>query len=234
MLKAKLDAIEETGPTALGPAVLTAVSMATQGAAGSCVVICTDGLANVGLGAFDEVVSLEDQAAADSFYTKIGQIAREAGITINVVSIEGDECNIDTLSKLAELTGGNVERVNPTTLTKNFANMLSVPVIATKVEAKVKLHAGLQFRNELAESLSDDKSLLTRKFGNVTGESVFTFEYGLKPLDQLLAMEDIDMTAVSSFPFQTQIVYQALDGSKCLRVISQQQQMSTEREQLEK
>ncbi len=60
MLKAKLDAIEETGPTALGPAVLTSVAMATQGAAGSCVVICTDGLANVGLGAFDEVVTEQD------------------------------------------------------------------------------------------------------------------------------------------------------------------------------
>lgn len=138
------------------------------------------------------------------------------------MSIEGDECNIDSLSKLAELTGGNVERVNPTTLTQNFANMLALPVIASNVEAKVKLHQGLQFRNELADNLSADKSLLTRKFGNVTVESIFTFEYGLKPLDVLLEMEEIDMTKVTSFPFQTQIVYTALDGSKCLRVISKQ------------
>ena len=96
-----------------------------------------------------------------------------------------------------------MERVNPTTLTKNFANMLAQPVIATKVEAKVKLHQGLQFRNELQETLSNDKSLLTRTFGNVTAESVFTFEYGLKPLDTLLEMEEIDMTQVTSFPFQT-------------------------------
>ena len=233
-LKAKLEAIEETGPTALGPAVLTSVAMAAQGAAGSCVVICTDGLANVGLGAFDDCVTEAEQVAADSFYTQIGQIAQQAGITINVVSIEGDECNIDSLSKLAELTGGNVERVNPTTLTQNFANMLALPVIASNVEAKVKLHQGLQFRNELADNLSADKSLLTRKFGNVTVESIFTFEYGLKPLDVLLEMEEIDMTKVTSFPFQTQIVYTALDGSKCLRVISKQQQMSTERDQLEK
>lgn len=68
-LKAKLEAIEETGPTALGPAVLTSVAMAAQGAAGSCVVICTDGLANVGLGAFDDCVTEAEQVAADSFYT---------------------------------------------------------------------------------------------------------------------------------------------------------------------
>lgn len=34
-------------------------------------------------------------------------------------------------------------------------------------------------------------------------ESIFTFEYGLKPLDDLLAIEDIDMTKVTAFPFQT-------------------------------
>lgn len=98
--------------------------------------------------------------------------------------------------------------------------MLANPVIATKVEAKVKLHQALQFRNELPENLSADKSLMTRKMGNVTVDSIFTFEYGLKPLDILLEMEDIDMTKVKSFPFQTQIVYTALDGSKCLRVIT--------------
>ena len=155
-------------------------------------------------------------------------------MTINIVSIEGDECNIDSLSKLADLTGGHVERVNPTTLTQNFASMLAKPVIATKVEAKVRLHQGLQFRNELAENISEDKSLLTRQFGNVTVDSIFTFEYGLKPLDVLLEMEEIDMTKVKSFPFQTQIVYTAFDGSKCLRVITKKQEMSTERQKLER
>lgn len=47
--------IEETGPTALGPALLTSVSLASNGKPGSSVVLLTDGLANVGLGAFDEI-----------------------------------------------------------------------------------------------------------------------------------------------------------------------------------
>jgi len=46
--------IEETGPTALGPAVLTSVALAAEGQAGSTVVICTDGLSNTGLGSYDE------------------------------------------------------------------------------------------------------------------------------------------------------------------------------------
>lgn len=79
---------------------------------------------------------------------------------------------------------------------QDFANMLSIPVIATNVDAKVKLHMGLQFRNELPEDLSEDKSLLARRFGNTTAETVFTFEYGMKPISQLLEMEDLDMAAI--------------------------------------
>ena len=139
----------------------------------------------------------------DTFYETIGQIAQTAGVTINVISIEGDQCNIDSLSTLAELTGGVIERVNPTTLTKNFANMLAVPVIATTVEAKVKIHKGLQFRNEIDKDVSDDKTILAKQFGNVTAESIFTFEFGLKPISQLLEMDDLDMTQITNLPFQT-------------------------------
>ena len=123
------------------------------------------------------------------------------GVTINIVSIEGDQCNIDSLSKLAELTGGNVDRVNPTTLTKNFASMLSVPVIATQVSTKVKIHKGLCFRNELPANMNDDRTTMVKDLGNVTEESLFTFEYTLKTLDELLAIEDLDMTQIKSFPF---------------------------------
>lgn len=146
--------IQETGPTALGPAVLTSIAMAAEGKPGSTVVICTDGLANVGLGSFDEVKTQEQMAKVDEFYERVGQLAQSKGVTINIVSIEGDECNIDSLSKLAELTGGQVNRVNPTTLKDDFANMLSVPVIATNVTTRVKLHKGLQFRNEPEANLS--------------------------------------------------------------------------------
>ena len=38
--------IREGGGTALGPALLAAVGLASQGESGSKVIICTDGLAN--------------------------------------------------------------------------------------------------------------------------------------------------------------------------------------------
>ena len=105
--------LEETGPTALGPALVTAIAMASEGAPGSSVVLCTDGLANVGLGAFDEIKSEEECKKVDQFYEMLGEFAKNKGVTVSIISIEGEECNIDTLSKISELTGGQVERVDP-------------------------------------------------------------------------------------------------------------------------
>ena len=200
-LTKKLMELEETGPTALGPAVATSIAMAAEGAPGSQVVICTDGLANIGLGAFDEAKSTDEIARVDEFYERVGQFAKSKGLTINIVSIIGDECNLDSLSKLAELTGGNVERVDPIALTKNFSNILSEPIIASNVVTKVKLHKGLQFRNEQDQNLSADKSLLVRDIGNVTAQTEITFEYTLKKISELVKMEDIDMTQIKQFPF---------------------------------
>lgn len=168
-LQDKLMKLEETGPTALGPAVATSIGLAAeQGVAGSQVVICTDGLANIGVGAFDEAKTDTDFGKVEEFYERIGQYAKSKGITVNIVSITGDECNLESLSKLAELTGGEVTRVDPVGLTKNFANILALPIIASNVVAKVKLHKGLQFRNEDPQSLSDDMTLMVRDIGNVT------------------------------------------------------------------
>lgn len=229
----KLMSIEETGPTALGPAVATSIAMAATGAPGSQVVICTDGLANIGLGAFDDAKSPQQMAKVEEFYEKVGEFAKSKGLTINIVSIIGDECNLDSLSKLAELTGGNVERVDPVQLTQNFANILSEPIIASNVVTKVKLHKGLQFRNELDANLSEDKSLLVRDLGNVTESTEITFEYTLKKISDIAKMEDIDLSKLKEFPFQAQITYKALDGNKCIRVISMRQQISNDRDELE-
>lgn len=221
--------IEETGPTSLGPAVLTSVALAAQGAPGSTVVICTDGLANIGLGAFDEATDEEKLAKVEEFYERVGQLAQSKGVTINLVSIEGDDCNLETLSKICEITGGKIDRVDPVNLTKNFTNILSKPVLATQVVTKVKLHKGLRFRNELAQNIAENQTLLVKESGNVTEDDVFTFEYTIKTIEELLAMEDIDLSQFKKFPFQAQISYTALNGDKMVRVITRTLSVSDER-----
>jgi hypothetical protein len=38
--------------------------------------------------------------------------------------------------------------------------------------------------------------------GNVTDESIFTFEYTMKTILELVELVDIDMTKIKEFPFQ--------------------------------
>jgi len=75
ILSDKIMSIEETGPTAMGPAVLTAIGLASKGKPGSTVVVCTDGLANIGLGAFDEAKTDLELAKVEEFYERVGIIA---------------------------------------------------------------------------------------------------------------------------------------------------------------
>jgi hypothetical protein len=83
------------------------------------------------------------------------------------------------LSKVAELTSGEVNQVKPTNLAQDFANILSTPLIATKVSAIVKIHRGLMFRN--ADEDVIDQNTLRLDLGNVTADTEFTFEYYVRP-----------------------------------------------------
>ena len=51
---------------------------------------------------------------------------------------------MEHLSVLAEETEGNLEKVNPLELTKNFGTILAAPIIATQAQAKFFLHRGLK------------------------------------------------------------------------------------------
>ena len=75
------DRLEEGGQTALGPALVLAVSMACQ-AAGSKVIICTDGKANQGLGNLDIEKNDEYEQKYEEvvkFYDDVTDMATESG-----------------------------------------------------------------------------------------------------------------------------------------------------------
>ena len=203
--------------------------MAAQGLPGSSVTICTDGLANVGLGSIEG----NEQEEAMAFYGKLAEYAKEKGVTVNIVSIVGEECDLATLSPLTSETGGTIERVEADKLRENFANVLASPVIASNVVLKVKLHKGLEFRNEDEDNIEQAGSFMVKTVGNVTADQEITFEYRLKDAELLAAIPDIDFTELKSIPFQTQIEFTKLDGMKCVRVITKVLEISNDREEVE-
>ena len=70
--------LEECGPTALGPALLVASTVASR-VRGSKVILCTDGLANVGMGKLDNFKSEEEEEASLNFYEEIANCAADDG-----------------------------------------------------------------------------------------------------------------------------------------------------------
>jgi len=200
-LKERVAKLEEKTSTALGPALLLAVAMASQ-RPGSRIVVLTDGLANVGLGAIEGTGSDATAAVAEAagFYQKVGQLARDSGVTVSVLGIAGSRCCLENLGKVADLTGGVVDLVNPQDL--SFKDSVAKSTKATGVSLRLLVHPSL--------NLGNGATVRSELVGNVNEDSACTFAVFTKP----------GATPPSEIPFQAQISFTKLDGSRCIRVIS--------------
>jgi len=214
----KLFELEENGQTALGPSLVVAATLAAQ-KRGSEVVVCTDGLANKGVGSMEFMEIPETRTAVEKFYETVGLTAKTNGVTISVLSIKGSEAGVEHLGTVADATGGTINMIEPTELTKNFSTIFENPVIATHVSAKIILHQGLCIHGDDGREMSQMKE----DIGNVTGESECTFEYGTRS-----SFDIPDYDKLEFLPFQVQVEYTKLDGMKCVRVISHKQPITRE------
>jgi len=224
----KFSKLNPNGKTALGPALLAALGLASQGNAGSRVIICTDGLANVGLGDLER-----NYAEAKEFYEKLGTLAKEKGTSISVITIKGEGCNIEILGKISDMTNGSVTRVDVNEMEKQFANIMKEEVIATGVELNILLHKGLKFRKEDEKNLSYNGTKCFKNIGNVTTNTQTTCEYDVKSQAELLESK-MTLEGLTSIPLQAQIVYRDLQGNKYIRVITRTQNISHNKEEVEK
>ena len=228
-----LENIVTGGMTALGPALLVSVGMAGQGKTGSKVVICTDGLANRGMGMVENVHNPKIVQETSDFYERAGEYAKQRGITISVISLVSGECKLEMLSPIANLTGGDILRVNPMQLGDDFAELIAERVIGSNGKLRVQLHKGLEFRNENEEHLKDGNTVMLRDLGNITNETEVTFEYCMKGPNILAAME-IDLNTMKYLPFQTEIIFKSMEGKQLARVVTQQQEITFEKEEAKK
>lgn len=218
-LSDRVFSLQSDGQTALGPALLLSVAMASK-SPGSKVVVCTDGLANIGLGTLDNLQTEEEREAASSFYDQIGALAAESGVTVSIISIEGDECRMENLGKVSDLSGGSVNMVQPLELINEFANILALPVLASHVELKVLMHNALRLLYVSEDQGTEEEVAFTysRRVGNVTEDTENLFEYEVLR-DRLESLQK-DQKCVA---FQAQISYTTKAGHRFLRVYSRLQ-----------
>jgi len=225
--------VHEKGQTALAPAVLFSISLIKNNSPGSKIFLFTDGLANIGLGRLDEICSFEEFNEAKEIYEKLGKMAKEKGIVINLITFENAECKIEILKYLCELSGGSVIRVKITDIINQFSDIFKKETNATNVKLTVKIHKLMEFRNEKSESLKHDGSTLFKDLGNVNHEKVTCIEYRFKPSQDIVnKYPDININHLKEVPFQTIIEYTNTYGRKLMRVITKKQIISNDKEEI--
>lgn len=205
----KLYNLEEQGQTALGPALVCAISMASK-VPGSSVILCTDGLSNIGIG------SLEVQGdSTNNFYDEVALIAKQTGVTINVIGIEGGISGIDKLGILADTTKGVVTIAKALELQRRMRHIIDDSLVATGVQIKVLTSQDATFNNVIPLSKQQKKgeqqpfsSYASVDMGNVNLSSEMTFTYEL-----------VNKQA-KSLPFQVQINYIKPNGARCIRILT--------------
>lgn len=213
-LSKKLLQLQESGATALGPALIVSITMASQ-YPGSKVIIITDGLANVGLGNF-ETNGID---AAEKFYTETGKYANENDVTVSVVSIKGTNCRMENLGEVAQLTGGDVSIVDPTQLEKSCSNITKNPIVATNVDLRLLLPKYLyltgplakDFENTTKNTKKESLQNISKHIGNAFADSEIAIQFGVH--------SDIS-SCITEVPFQAILHFKSLTGCKYTRVIT--------------
>jgi hypothetical protein len=241
-LEHKLKSLRTEGSTALGPALAFSIGFSTK-KKGSQVCICTDGCANVGMG----TIEYGDINKAEEFYSQIADYAKKNGVSVNVISMEGTDCKLSLLGKLADKTNGTLKIVNPLNLSEEFKSILENRIVATNVTAKLIVNEKYlyirdeELEAEIGKAIDENdmkkkeeinlkkKSIQEKEIGNATIETEITFEYGIKKLGSKASKND----EFKELPFQLQITYTGLDGSRAMRVYTKIQKFTKDRNEAE-
>ena len=226
----------------LGPALAFSIGFSSK-KPGSQIILCTDGCANVGMGSMS---TYGHNASGEEFYDELADYAKSVSATVNVISMEGTDCKLALLGKLADKTNGMMTIVNPLKMGAEFASILENRIVATNVIVKIIVNKRyLYVRDEALEEAeakaidSDDaakakealnaikKSVSTKDMGNVNIETETTFEFGCRKLSD-------KRQAIGSLPFQLQVTYtNSKDGAKYIRVYNKTLDFTTERSTVE-
>jgi hypothetical protein len=222
-----LRSIDYEDCTALGPAALLSISLLNKSKPGSRIFLCTDGLSNVGVGG----IYMEN--AAD-FYEKLGNMAKEKGIIISLITFEDSNSQIETLKGMVGNSGGDMFRVNPKYILDEVSDFLENKAVASEVEIKINLNKCMTFRDEEKRSMSNEDSTISKKLGNVTREKEDYFEFKFKHATKLSEINEINFDELNHLIFQIEVIYKKKNGGKYIRVISKKLKVSDDKEKINK
>jgi hypothetical protein len=161
--------------------------------------------------------------------------------------MEGTDCKLAMLGKVADRSNGTLQIVNPLNLSSEFKSILENRIVATNVKAKLIVNSKyLYIRDEELEIEevktieSNDlqkkdklnemkKSTCTKDIGNANIDTEITFEYGIRKLKEI----QNEKQNLGEIPFQLQITYTTAKGAKACRVYTKVQEFTTDRKKCE-
>lgn len=204
----KVWALRPNGCTALGPALALGVGLCP---AGGRVIACTDGMANCGVGSINGAA-----ASGAQFYSDIAEHAAKVGVAISVVTMEGENCAMEHLGTTADLSGGQVEIVDPVGLETRVSSIVAQRTLATSVAISVRGSPNLR--------IDGGVSVLNRQLGAVSSDSDISFA---------LALQAGTNENTSHARVEVQMRYTGKDAGEYLAVATEDIAISCDRAEIE-
>lgn len=235
-LKNIIEHLRTEGSTALGPGLVFSIGHSSK-KEGSQIILCTDGAANIGMG------SIGHNNDSEQFYDDLADYSKTKSIQINIVTMQGTDCKLAFLGRLADKTNGTMNIVNPANLSDQFKSILENRIVATNVKATLIVNEKYLYIRDKELEIEEGKvinefgsrqagldriekfkkSKITKDIGNATMDTDITFEYGIRRQDN-----NKETVNLSELPFQLQIEY-TYNGAKFLRVYTKKQAFTKNR-----
>ena len=228
----KLYSIKSLSCTALGPGVITSLSLLKNVKKGSRIFLCTDGLANEGIGSIKK--SKADESTIQKhklFYEKIGEEAEKKGISINLITFKDEHSNIEILMKMVEKSGGEITRVTPDKIVEQFSGLVESNIIGVDTNLEIIMPNILKFRNENYQKLENFESKYKNLIGNIKSNMIDYFEFKFKK-SRFLSDMNLNLNNLKKLPIQCIIEYKDKNNGKYIKVFTELKSVSSNKEEI--
>lgn len=207
-VKKHVQALQDQGGTALGPAVAMAYVIAKHRNVGR-IVLLTDGLANEGIGALEGY----QVTPAGQFYEDLGKKFLGIGAAVDVVGIaSGAGMELKTLGLLPEATGGQMYYVSPNELDRSLAELSGTTLLGRDVAVRLVTPTGIKIKDASGVSRAVVDELTKNaesKIGVVGADHELYFE--VEPETEI---------NIAEVPIQVQVTYTDEEGARRLRAVT--------------
>ena len=204
--KSYINSLRADGGTALGPALVSSLALAEAWNA-ERVILLTDGMANIGIGALEGPTS-----GGARFYQLFAQSCRNLGISIDIVGVvSGQHLQLKTLGILSRLTRGNMYYTNPIEIGSAIDDIASTESIASDLRMRIVSSKPLKINDASGFDPIEVEGLIEMGQTNLSNVSL---------RDEVYVALEANTVLDSDVSIQLQLSYLDKEGKRRNRIFS--------------